>query len=128
MDLDTMFENSITIKSKGPRSGPRSESRFTDKSFLKELPYSCGCYIFKGSISEESGFNGSKSKDSKDKVLYIGKAKNLRKRVGQYFNIGNLPIKTQRFISLSKSLSYIETDNEAEALILENNLIKKYKP
>ncbi len=107
-----MFENSIPIDLKS-------------KLFLKAIPYSCGCYIFTGFGSKGSGSKGS---GSKDKVLYIGKAKNLRKRVSQYFNIGNLPIKTQKMLSLSKSITYIETDNEAEALILESNLIKKYRP
>jgi excinuclease ABC subunit C len=105
MNLDPMFENSVIISSKNKSLSP--------KFFLKEFPYSCGCYIFK---------------DKDNKVLYIGKAKNLRKRVSQYFNIGNLPIKTQKLLSLSKFISYIQTDNEAEALILESNLIKKHKP
>lgn len=61
-------------------------------------------------------------------VLYVGKAKSLIKRVKSYFNAGKQPLKTKILMSHFHNLEYIITDTEKEALILESNLIKKYKP
>ena len=60
-------------------------------------------------------------------VIYVGKAKSLRKRVSQYFLPGRDP-KTTALVSHIADIEYIITSTEYEALILENNLIKKYKP
>jgi excinuclease ABC subunit C len=68
-------------------------------------------------------------KDSEGKVLYVGKAKNLRNRVRSYFSDERLAeAKTGRLISAARDIDYIEVDNEKEALALENNLIKQYQP
>lgn len=68
-------------------------------------------------------------RDSDGKVLYVGKAKNLRSRVRSYFQPGkNLDPKTQVMVDKVRDLETIIVDNELEALILESNLIKKYKP
>ena len=77
------------------------------------LPQSPGCYLFK---------------NTKKQVLYVGKAKNLKKRVTTYFQKNELDAKTQRLIDTSTSLDFIVTETETEALILENTLIKKYLP
>jgi excinuclease ABC subunit C len=61
-------------------------------------------------------------------VLYVGKAKSLIKRVKSYFSRSEQPLKTKLLMSHFHSLEYIITDTEKEALILESNLIKKYKP
>ena len=66
-------------------------------------------------------------KDENQTVIYVGKAKNLKNRLSSYFS-GNKDIKTRTLISKAVSIEYITTDNEYEALILENNLIKKYSP
>ncbi len=88
--------------------------KILDNDFLKSLPFSPGCYLYK---------------DINKKIIYIGKAKIIRKRVSQYFlNKKDLNLKTYKLISNAIYLSYIETSNEVEALILESNLIKKYKP
>ncbi|MGZ7049819.1 MAG: excinuclease ABC subunit UvrC, partial [Methanobacterium sp.] len=63
-----------------------------------------------------------------DIVLYVGKAKSLKKRVKSYFTNGEQPLKTKLLMSHFHNLEYIITDTEKEALILESNLIKKYKP
>ncbi len=66
--------------------------------------------------------------DKNNNIIYIGKAGNLKKRVTSYFSKKSNAIKTYKLV---EKISYIETiitDNEKEALILENNLIKKYKP
>ena len=66
-------------------------------------------------------------KDENQTVIYVGKAKNLKNRLSSYFS-GNKDIKTRTLISKAVSIEYITTDNEYEALILENTLIKKYSP
>ncbi len=66
-------------------------------------------------------------RDSGDTVIYVGKAKNLKNRLSSYFS-GRKDIKTRLLISRASSIEYITTANEYEALLLENNLIKKYSP
>jgi len=79
----------------------------------KNLPNAPGCYIFK---------------DRNDKVIYVGKAKNLKKRVKSYDKKIDLDIKTQSMLAHKERLDFLVTDSETEALILENTLIKKYQP
>lgn len=86
------------------------------KEILKILPKKSGVYIFK---------------NSKGKIIYIGKAKNLYSRVKSYFQDRSdnfLYAKPLDFAKRIKSIDYIVTDNETEALILEGSLIKKNKP
>jgi excinuclease ABC subunit C len=64
----------------------------------------------------------------KKEILYIGKAKNIPNRLRSYVSDGNLPIRTERMLSLTKFLETTTTSNESEALLLEANLIKKHKP
>ena len=80
---------------------------------LTKIPKKTGCYMFK---------------DNLDKIIYIGKAKDLSKRVKSYFKKNNLDEKTRILVSNIKDIDFFVTDNEIEALILENNLIKKNKP
>jgi excinuclease ABC subunit C len=77
------------------------------------IPKNPGCYLFK---------------DKENNILYVGKAKNLRKRINNYIRINNLDVKTRSMIEYVDSLDFIITDNEVEAFILENNLIKKHQP
>ena len=67
-------------------------------------------------------------KDKKGKVLYVGKAKNLKNRLLSYFNASELDPRKRSMMELVKDFSYIVTSNEFEALVLEANLIKQYKP
>ena len=73
-------------------------------------------------------------KDNKRKVIYIGKAKNLNKRIKSYFTHSRTaPLersswKTNLLVSRIQSIDYVITDNEIEAFLLESNLIKKYRP
>lgn len=62
-----------------------------------------------------------------DVVIYVGKAKNLKNRLSSYFS-GKRTLKTKLLVAHAKWIEYITTNNEYEALILENNLIKKYSP
>jgi len=66
-------------------------------------------------------------RDEKDIVIYVGKAKSLKNRLTSYFALKR-DIKTRILVSRARRLEYIQTENEYEALLLENNLIKKYKP
>lgn len=65
--------------------------------------------------------------NSEDVVIYVGKAKNLKNRLTSYFT-GQRTLKTKLLVDSAKRIEYITTNNEYEALILENNLIKKYNP
>jgi len=66
--------------------------------------------------------------DKKAQVLYVGKAKNLPNRLKSYAIEKNLPTRTERMLALTNNLEIITTSSEAEALLLEANLIKKFKP
>jgi excinuclease ABC subunit C len=68
-------------------------------------------------------------KDQHGTVIYVGKAKNLRSRVRSYFNDDRLAdVKTGSLIGEAREIDFIQVDNEKEALALENNLIKQWKP
>lgn len=80
---------------------------------LSNLPSNPGVYLFKNSLS---------------KIIYIGKAKNIKKRVLSYFQKNTKDLKTQLLKQKIQYIDYIITNNENEALILEKNLIQKKKP
>ncbi len=84
------------------------------KKILSAIPASCGVYEFK---------------DARGKILYIGKALNLKSRVRSYFTDtrGNPP-KVRRLLQRAADVTYIVTKNEFDALVLEANLIKQFKP
>lgn len=68
-------------------------------------------------------------RDAKEKIIYIGKSKNLRSRVGSYFvEKATLNFAKKKMIKIVKTIDYIETKTDIEALMLETNLIKKYQP
>ena len=79
---------------------------------LELLPDNPGCYLYKDNIGE---------------IIYVGKAKNLKNRVKSYFT-GTHNKKTQTLVSKIEDLEYIIVNSEKEALLLENNLIKKHRP
>lgn len=80
---------------------------------LKGIPKNPGCYLFKDKLGS---------------VIYVGKAKSLVKRVKSYFQKEHEDIKTNVLVSKIRDIDFVVTDSEVEALVLENNLIKKYKP
>ncbi len=81
---------------------------------LKRLPTSAGIYLHKNAAG---------------KIIYVGKAKNLRNRVRQYFQSSrNADWKSRQLHKLIADFEFIVVDNEVEALVLEANLIKKHKP
>jgi len=77
-----------------------------------DIPHLPGCYLFR----------------QKGKIIYIGKAKDLKKRVSSYFKKKDHDAKTQLLVEQADDVDFIVTQNEIEALILENNLIKKNQP
>ena len=66
--------------------------------------------------------------NEKGEILYIGKAKNLAKRIINYTSLHNLTRRLQRMVTLTKNMNFFVTNTEIEALLLESNLIKRYKP
>ena len=86
---------------------------FNIEEELKKLPNKPGVYIMH---------------DKDDKIIYVGKAISLKNRVRQYFRKNNKTKRIENMVSLIDHFEYIVTDNEAEALILECNLIKKNMP
>ena len=81
--------------------------------YLKNLTKSPGVYKFL---------------DKSGNVIYVGKAKNLRNRVRSYFNSKHSDEKTKSLVSNIDDISIILVETESDALLLENNLIKKYQP
>jgi len=81
--------------------------------YLKTLPSAPGVY---------------RMINTKGDVLYVGKAKNLKKRVASYTRPDQQPIRTRRMIAETASMEFVTTHTEAEALLLEANLIKRYRP
>ena len=86
---------------------------FNIEEELKKLPSKPGVYIMH---------------DKNDKIIYVGKAISLKNRVRQYFRKTNKTKRIENMVALIDHFEYIVTDNEAEALILECNLIKKNMP
>jgi excinuclease ABC subunit C len=77
-------------------------------------------------LTEKSGVYRMFNKESK--VIYVGKAKNLKKRVSSYTIVDKLPNRLQRMVSETRRLEIVITESEIEALLLESNLIKKLQP
>lgn len=97
---------------------PMSESRIASgvaviNGYLRTLPSKPGVYR----MINRSG-----------DVLYVGKAKNLKKRVASYTNLMRQPNRLRRMISETAAMEFVTTHTEAEALLLEANLIKRFKP
>lgn len=83
------------------------------KNKIDTLPESPGVYQY---------FN------SKGVIIYVGKAKNLKRRVSSYFNKTHESLKTKKLVQQIAEIEYIVVNSENEALLLENNLIKRYQP
>ena len=66
--------------------------------------------------------------DARGDVLYVGKARSLKNRVANYCQVGGLPVRLQRMISQTRGLEIITTNSEADALLLEAQLIKRFRP
>jgi excinuclease ABC subunit C len=125
----------ITIMSTPEASNPDSPARFNEdratyavqgseqpdidagiaaiRNVLKTLPANPGVY---------------RMHDARGDVLYVGKAKALRNRVTNYTQVERLPRRLQRMVAQTRSMTIVTTNSEAEALLLEAQLIKRYRP
>ena len=83
------------------------------KGIVNNLPESPGCYQY----LNDSGT-----------IIYVGKAKNLKRRVSSYFNKEQQTLKTRLLVAKIADIRYVVVNSEADALLLENNLIKQHKP
>ena len=83
------------------------------EKILAQMPPNPGIYLMKNQVGE---------------IIYIGKSRSLKKRVRSYFNRQHDSLKTSVLVLAIEEIEFIVTGNEVEALILENNLIKKHKP
>ena len=83
------------------------------KGIVSNLPDSPGCYQYL---------------DDNGVIIYVGKAKNLKRRVSSYFNKEQQTLKTKLLVAKIVDIKYIVVNSEADALLLENNLIKQHKP
>jgi len=95
------------------KAASHSPPSFDGKAYARALPELPGIY---------------QMLDRNDKVIYVGKARNLKKRVGSYFSGKAKDTKTMQLLSQVAAMRHSITRTEAEALLLENQLIKKYKP
>ena len=91
----------------------RSKREQQIKNIISSLPETPGCYQYLNDSGE---------------IIYVGKAKNLKRRVSSYFNKEQQSLKTKLLVSKIADIRYIVVNSEADALLLENNLIKRHKP
>lgn len=95
------------------RNDERDKREAYLKGIVSNLPESPGCYQY---LSD------------KGVIIYVGKAKNLKRRVSSYFNKEQQTLKTRLLVSKICDIRYIVVNSEADALLLENNLIKQHQP
>ena len=95
------------------RNDERDKREAYLKGIVSNLPESPGCYQY---LSD------------KGVIIYVGKAKNLKRRVSSYFNKEQQTLKTRLLVSKICDIKYIVVNSEADALLLENNLIKQHQP
>ena len=95
------------------RYGAKKELAEHLRGIVLNLPETPGCYQY----LDETG-----------KIIYVGKAKNLKRRVSSYFNKEQQSNKTRLLVTKIRDIRYVVVKTEEDALLLENNLIKRYKP
>ncbi len=104
--MQTIFEKTYTLKT-------TQLNNINLKNIINTLPETHGIYQFS---------------DKNETIIYIGKAKNLKKRVSSYFNKTQENIKTRILVRKIENITHIIVKTESDALLLENNLIKKHQP
>ncbi len=110
--LSYMIDKSLLENESEENKRSRKENFEKARAKAHALPLNPGCYLMK---------------DANGTVIYVGKAKSLRKRVSQYF-LPKRDRKTTMLVEKIRDIDHIITGNDYEALVLENNLIKKYSP
>ena len=110
---DRFNEDKATYALKGSDQPDIETGVAAIRNVLKTLPPKAGVY---------------RMHDARGDVLYVGKARSLKNRVGNYVQVMRLPKRLQRMVAQTRSMTIVTTNNEAEALLLEAQLIKRYRP
>jgi excinuclease ABC subunit C len=110
---DRFSEEQATYAVRGRDKPDIDQGLAAIRNVLKTLPLRPGVY---------------RMVDAGGDVLYVGKAKSLKNRVGNYTQVNRLPRRLQRMVSLTRSMTIVTTNTEAEALLLEAQLIKRFRP
>jgi excinuclease ABC subunit C len=110
---DRFNEEAATYSVRGSDAPDLEAGVAAIRNVLKTLPVRPGVY---------------RMQDARGDVLYVGKARALRNRVTNYTQVARLPKRLQRMVSQTRSMTIVTTNNEAEALLLEAQLIKRYRP
>ncbi|MBB3473020.1 excinuclease ABC subunit UvrC [Sphingomonas sp. BK345] len=110
---DRFNEEQATFTIRGSDAPDLKAGEAAIRNVLKTLPLKPGVY---------------RMHDAKGDVLYVGKARALKNRVASYVQVERLPKRLQRMVSQTRSMTIVTTNNEAEALLLEAQLIKRYRP
>lgn len=110
---DRFNEDSATYSIKGSDQPSLEIGVAAIRNVLKTLPSKPGVY---------------RMHDARGDILYVGKARALRHRVNNYTQVNRLPKRLQRMVAQTRSMTIVTTNNEAEALLLEAQLIKRYRP
>ena len=110
---DRFNEEKATFTIRGSETPDLDAGVAAIRNVLKTLPLAPGVY---------------RMHDAKGDVLYVGKARQLKQRVANYTQVKQLPKRLQRMVSQCRSMTIVTTNNEAEALLLEAQLIKRYRP
>lgn len=108
-----MTQDNNTVPQQNLNASKDALDVFDIKAFLKQLTERPGVY---------------RMIDAKETIIYVGKAKNLKRRVSSYFNKQHDEIKTRKMVDKVARVEVTVTDTDSEAFILENTLIKRYKP
>lgn len=111
---DRFAEEQATYTVRGGADAPDLEAGVAAiRNVLRTLPIKPGVY---------------RMQDAKGDVLYVGKARVLKNRVGNYVQVARLSKRLQRMVAQTRSMTIVTTNTEAEALLLEAQLIKRYRP
>ena len=110
---DRFNEDAATYTVKGSDVPDLDAGVAAIRNVLKTLPSKPGVY---------------RMTDARGDVLYVGKARSLRSRVTNYIQVPRLPKRLQRMVAQTRGMTIVTTNNEAEALLLEGQLIKRYRP
>ncbi len=110
---DRFNEDKATYALKGSDKPDLETGVAAIRNVLKTLPAKPGVY---------------RMHDMRGDVLYVGKARSLKNRVSNYVQVMRLPKRLQRMVAQTRSMTIVTTNNEAEALLLEAQLIKRYRP
>ena len=110
---DRFNEDAATYAVKGGETPDLDAGVAAIRNVLRTLPQNPGVY---------------RMTDARGDVLYVGKARSLRARVANYAQVTRLPRRLQRMVAQTRGMTIVTTNNEAEALLLEGQLIKRYRP